>query len=196
MISWFFEIPPFQTAPGRNETWNCVRNWLIVPRKHLKDQTTGKQQQQSSGVPSASPMRVVGGVAVLVAAVAHFSWLGASKSPLLKLDWEEVNWPNLCLSSNLRGQFPPLGWRALVDKDILHSSIHPGALRAMQLRLAEDAACLWRSILEEEDEFNYLHWQKSPPSPLHKLPASGGKLFSGWDFQKCINMQVFRFCAD
>lgn len=53
---------------------------------------------------------------------------GASKTPLLKLDWEEVNWPNLCLPSNSRGQFPPLGLRALVDKDLLHSSIHAAAL--------------------------------------------------------------------
>lgn len=100
----------------------------------------------------------------VLAASAHFSWLGASKSPLFKLDWEEVNWPNLCLSTNSRGQFPPLGLRALVDKDILHSSIHAAALTAMQPRLAEDAACPWRSILEEGDEFNYLRWQKSPPS--------------------------------
>lgn len=101
-------------------------------------------------------MRALGGMAVLVVAAAHFPRLGASKSAVFKLDWEEVNWPNLCLSSNSRGQFPPLRLRALVDKDILRSSIHPAAPRATQPRLAEDAACPRRSILEEGDEFNYL----------------------------------------
>lgn len=81
------------------------------------------------------------GEALLAAAAAHFSRLGASKSPLFKLDWEEANWPNLCLSTNSRGQFPPLGLRVLVDKDILHSSIHAAALTATQQpRLTEDAA--------------------------------------------------------
>lgn len=104
----------------------------------------------------------------VLAAAAHFSRLGASKSPLFKLDWEEVNWPNLCLSSNSRGQFPPLGLRALADKDILHSAIHAAALTATQQRLAEDAACPWRSILVEGDEFNYPRWQKNPhPSTQH-----------------------------
>lgn len=51
-----------------------------------------------------------------------FPDIGASKSPPLKLDWEELNWANLCLPSNSQSNF--LRWEALIDKEILPSTLH------------------------------------------------------------------------
>lgn len=44
------------------------------------------------------------------------SWPWAWKLPLSKLDWKELNWPNLCFSSNSSSNF--LCWKSLIDKDI------------------------------------------------------------------------------
>lgn len=95
-----------------------------------------------------------------------FPDIGASKSLPLKLDWEELNWANLCLPSNSRSNF--LRWEALIDKEILPSTLHRSHSpcdpeRGIQpwLRAGGRPACSepsnrpWRSILEEGDEFNY-----------------------------------------